>query len=270
MNIVVSALNIYPIKSCGGMSVKEAVVVERGFQYDRRWMVTDRNGMFLTQRNHPKLSLAVTRMKDGHFAISAPDHEEVQIPLEPRDGEKIPVEVWGSRVDALRGSREADEWFSSLLGLPCLLVFMPSTAIRPVSHSSAMKTDHIAFSDAFPFLLISEASLEDLNGRLEQPVPMNRFRPNIVIRGCGPYEEDTWHELQIGSLPFLAAKPCDRCTTTTVDQATGVKGVEPLRTLANYRNRNGDVLFGQNLIHKFHGVLRIGDILTPLPQENHA
>ncbi len=270
MSIVVSELNIYPIKSCGGVSVREAVVVERGFQYDRRWMITDRNGMFLTQRNHPKLSLAATEMEGDHFVLSARNQEEMRIPLELPEGENISVEVWGSRVEGLRGIREADEWFSALLGLPCLLVYMPASAIRPVSHTSAKKTDHIAFSDAFPFLLISEASLEDLNSRLDKPVPMNRFRPNIVVRGCRPYEEDTWNELQIGTLPFLPAKPCDRCTTTTVDQATGIKGVEPLRTLATYRNRNGDVLFGQNLIHKSQGILRVGDTLTPFQREDHA
>ncbi|MEX2116626.1 MAG: MOSC N-terminal beta barrel domain-containing protein [Bacteroidota bacterium] len=269
MSIVVSELNIYPIKSCGGIAVREAVVVERGFEYDRRWMVTDRNGMFLTQRNHPKLALAATELSGGRVVLSAPNLDQVQIPLELSEGESIPVEVWKSRVNALRGPREADEWFSTLLGLPCLLVHMPSNALRPVSHASASKTDHIAFSDAFPVLLISEASLDDLNGRLAQPVPMNRFRPNIVVRGCGPYEEDTWKDLRIGSIQFLGPKPCDRCSTTTVDQSTGIRGAEPLRTLATYRNRNGDILFGQNLIHKAHGILRVGDILTPLLQEKY-
>lgn len=270
MNITVSELNIYPIKSCGGISVREAAVVERGFQYDRRWMVTDRNGMFLTQRNHPKLALAVTSLNGNHILITSSNLDQVRIPLELPEGETIPVEVWGSQVNALRGPKEADGWFSVLLGHPCLLVHMPSTAIRTVSHSSALKSDHIAFPDAFPFMLLSEASLDDLNGRLAEPVPMNRFRPNIVVRGCAPYEEDTWRDLRIGSLPFLGAKPCARCTTTTVDQATAVKGVEPLQTLASYRNRNGDVLFGQNLLHRAKGVLRIGDILTPLQWEGHA
>jgi uncharacterized protein YcbX len=269
MSIVVSELNLYPIKSCGGMPVSEAVVVERGFQYDRRWMVTDRAGMFLTQRNRPKLALAATTLSGRHISISAPNLGQTRIPLELSEGETIQVEVWGSRVDALRGPREADEWFSTLLGHPCLLVHMPSGAMRPIRHSSALETDHIAFSDAFPLLLISEASLEDLNGRLADPVPMNRFRPNIVVSGCSPYEEDTWGDMLIGSLRFLGAKPCDRCATTTVDQATGVKGVEPLRTLATYRNRNGEVMFGQNLIHKSRGTLRVGDLLKPLPAKDH-
>lgn len=267
MSIVVSELNIYPIKSCGGMAVTEAVVVERGFQYDRRWMVTDLNGTFLTQRNHPKLALAATRLNSTHFILSSPGMEEIRIPLELSEGEALSTEIWGSRVDALRGPREANEWFSTLLGIPCLLVHMPGASIRPVSHSSASKTDHIAFPDAFPVLVISEASLDDLNSRLAQPVPMNRFRPNIVVRGCGPYEEDAWKDLRIGALNFFGAKPCDRCVTTTVDQSTGIKGTEPLRTLSAYRSRNGGVYFGQNLIHRSRGVLRLGDVLTPLRTE---
>ena len=270
MKIVVSALNIFPIKSCGGIAVREAVVVERGFEHDRRWMVTDPNGMFLTQRNHPKLALAATTLSREHIALSAPGLDPVQIPLELAEGEAIQTVVWGSKVKALQGPREANEWFSTLLGMPCLLVHMPASSIRPVQHSSASKTDHIAFPDAFPLLVISEASLDDLNRKLAQPVPMNRFRPNIVVRGCGPYEEDTWKDIRIGSLSFLGAKPCVRCATTTVDQTTGIKGTEPLRTLATYRSRNGDVLFGQNLLHRSQGILRVGDILTPLPQESHA
>lgn len=268
MSIVVTGLSIYPIKSCGGMAVKEVGVVERGFQYDRRWMLTDRNGIFLTQRNHPKLALAATKLSGEHIALSAPGLDPVQIPLELAEGEPIQTEVWGSKVKALQASREAHEWFSTLLGVPSLLVHMPASSLRPVQHSSALKTDHIAFSDAFPVLIISEASLEDLNSRLVQPVPMNRFRPNIVVRGCGPYEEDTWKDLRIGALSFLGAKPCDRCATTTVDQSTGIKGTEPLRTLAGYRSRDGGVYFGQNLIHRSQGILRLGDVLTPIRSEN--
>lgn len=260
--IIVTELNFFPIKSCGGISLREAELVERGFRHDRRWMVTDSSGMFLTQRNHPKLALARPVIQGDEILLSAPGLPGIRIPLELHDGPTIPVQVWGSRVDAFHGIREADEWFGTLLGSECRLVFMPDTARRPITHSSAAQGEHVAFVDAFPILLISEASLADLNGRLASPVPMNRFRPNIVVRGATAFEEDTWRDIRIGNVPFLVAKPCDRCATTTVDQATGVKGTEPLKTLAAYRTRDGGVYFGQNVIHKARGTVRLGDTLT--------
>ena len=257
----VSELFIYPIKSCAGIPVPKASVVDRGFRLDRRWMVTDTDGKFLTQRSHPRLALAKLGLESDRLSVTADVMEKVLTPAEIFEGDSVEVEVWKSRVRALRGTREIEEWFSTLLDQPCLVVHMPDSSIRPIRPDYAKRGEHIAFSDAFPFLLISQASLDDLNRRLVVPLPMNRFRPNIVVGNCGAYAEDNWKEIRIGSIPLTVAKPCARCATTTVDQETGSKSAEPLRTLATYRNVNGDVMFGQNLIHRASGVLHVGDPL---------
>lgn len=257
----VTELFIYPIKSCGGIAVPEAAIVDRGFRFDRRWMITDTNGTFLTQRSHPRLALARVSLVEDRISITSNGLNSAHIPVEIREGKSVEVEVWQNRVRALRGNPEVEEWFSTLLGQPCWVVHMPQESIRPVRPDYATHGEHIAFSDAFPFLLLSRASLDDLNLRLPNPIPMNRFRPNIILGGCGPYAEDTWKEIRIGSVPFTVAKPCARCVTTTVDQATGKKSDEPLRTLATYRNVDGEVMFGQNLLHRSPGTIRAGDMV---------
>jgi uncharacterized protein YcbX len=177
--------------------------------------------------------------------------------------EKRNVKVWSSSVKGDFYPREVDEWFSSALGVSCRLVSMPETTRRKVNPFYAVRKfkDTVSFADGYPFLLIGEGSLADLNSKLEDPVPMNRFRPNFVVTGSGPFEEDTWKRIRIGSTEFHVVKPSARCVITTVDQATGLKnGTEPLKTLSSYRNRNGNVLFGQNLIAETAGAtVRVGD-----------
>lgn len=254
----VSGLFIYPVKSCGGISVSEASIEERGFRHDRRWMVTDDQGRFLTQREHPRLALARTAITDGVLEIHAKGMPTVGMPVEPSDGEEMAVEVWGQFVRALRGPGPVDAWFEQLLGVPCRIVHMPERSERVMKPKDAPEGRRIAFPDAFPFLLLSEASLEDLNGRTDQTYPMNRFRPNIVVAGCGPFAEDRWKEITIGGVPFDVVRPCERCATITVDQATGIRSTEPLRTLAAYRSEGARVFFGQNILHRAQGVLRVG------------
>lgn len=254
----ISGLFIYPIKSCGGISLAEAEIVERGFRYDRRWMVTDAQGRFLTQREHPRLALARTAIADGVLEVRAEGMPVVRMPVEPSGGGDMAVEVWGQFVRARRGPAEAEQWFEQLLGIPCRIVHMPEQSERVMKPNDAPEGQRIAFPDAFPFLLLSEASLEDLNRRTDQPYPMNRFRPNMVVSGCGPYDEDRWAEITIGGVPFSVVRPCDRCTTVTVDQATGIRGKEPLHTLTNYRREGTKVFFGQNVLHRGRGVLHVG------------
>ena len=184
------------------------------------------------------------------------------MPLDPRTGELAPVAVWEGDVTAEFYPQEIHNWFTDALGVECKLVTMPATTQRIVSQDHAIRpTDAVSFADAYPFLLIGEGSLEDLNGRLVSPVPMTRFRPNFVVKGSGPFEEDTWKRIRIGSTEFHVVKPCARCVMTTVDQVRGEKdGKEPLATLSQYRNRDGKVLFGQNLIaESVGGVVRVGD-----------
>ena len=184
------------------------------------------------------------------------------MPLEPGTGEIAPVGVWEGDVDAEFYPQEIHNWFTDALGVECKLVSMPPTTNRIVSRDHAIReTDVVSFADAYPFLLIGEGSLDDLNTRLESPVPMNRFRPNFVVKGSEAFEEDTWKRVRIGSTEFHVVKPCARCVMTTVDQTRGEKtGKEPLKTLSEYRNRDGKVLFGQNLIaESAGGKLSVGD-----------
>jgi uncharacterized protein YcbX len=185
----------------------------------------------------------------------------LELPLEPGPSVSLPVMIWDDRCTGTWAGERAARWFSDVLGTDCSLVHIAEGAARTVDPDYAPPGHRVGFADAFPFLLISEASLADLNGRLETPVPMNRFRPNLVITGVEPFAEDHMGTFAIGAMRFTPVKPCDRCVITTTDQTTGERGVEPLRTLATYRRRNGQVLFGQNVIHSGTGRLHVGDAL---------
>jgi hypothetical protein len=171
------------------------------------------------------------------------------------------VQVWRDVCDAVPLGEEVNRWFSDFLELSCQLVYMDESTFRPVNPSYATNNEQVSFADGFPFLLISEASLQDLNQRLDEPVPMNRFRPNLVVSGCEAFAEDDWREIHIGSISFRVVKPCSRCSITTVEQTTGIRGKEPLLTLAQYRRRSGEIFFGQNLISGELGTLQIGDVV---------
>lgn len=262
----VSQLIIYPIKSCRGISVSEAVVERRGFRRDRRWMIVDADLRFMTQRERPNLALIHVRINGEELEISAPNSTPITLPLELPGPGILEATVWDDTVRAIPGGSKAHAWFSNVLQVDCQPVYMPDDSTRLVDSTLAADSEFVSFADGFPFLLISEASLEDLNKRLTTPVPMNRFRPNLVIGGCTPFEEDTWKSFRVGETVFHIAKPCSRCVTTTVDQATGIMGKEPLATLARYRNKDGQVLFGQNLIHKGRGRIRVGDAVEAVSE----
>jgi uncharacterized protein YcbX len=261
--IHVSGLYVYPIKSCGGFAVGEWGAGATGFRHDRRWMLVDEDGVFLSQRRLPRMALVRTSIKDDRLAATAPGMPPLELPLHP-DGPRTLASVWGDTVEVTRMGADADGWFSEFLGVACRLVHMPHDSVRLVDPQFARAGDRTGLSDGFPFLLISEASLDDLNTRLETPLPMDRFRPNLVVGGCEPYAEDGWRRLRIGEVEFRVVKPCSRCVITTTDQETAETGKEPLRTLAKYRRVGGKVLFGQNLIPDNRGTLRIGDPLEVL------
>lgn len=257
----ISEINIYPIKSLKGIALQEAVVEDRGLRFDRRWMLVDRDGMFFTQRDFPVMATIVTAVGDSGLRVSKGGHD-LRIPLEPDNGEPLTVTVWDSRVSALAYSGEVSDWFSEAIGTDCKLVLMPADSRREVDAEYAVQRgdDIVSFADGYPFLLIGEGSLADLNSRMEMPLPMNRFRPNLVAAGSDPFAEDTWKKIRIGETTFHVVKPCDRCVTTTVDQARGEKdGKEPLKTLAAFRKQDGKVMFGQNLIAEKAGdIIRVG------------
>lgn len=261
-----SQLYVYPIKSCGGIALDSAAVSATGLRYDRRWMLVDEAGGFLSQRKLPRMALISVRFGPEHLIVGAPGMPDLEVPLHPETGDLVDVCVWG---DAGRGAPvgdEADRWFGEFLGFPYRLIYKPYDDVRLVDSLYAEDGDQVGFADGFSFLLISEASLDDLNGRLEEPVPMNRFRPNLVVRGCEPYAEDRWSLILIGTVPFRVAEPCPRCAITTVDQKTGARGKEPLRTLATYRRSGEEVLFGRNLIHASLGTVRVGDPVEVTPR----
>ncbi len=259
--MVLSEINIYPIKSTKGISLQTAFVERRGIQFDRRWMVVNEAGVFLSQRNFPKLALVSTQVDSGCLRVSAPGMRTIELPLTPNNSDSFSVQVWDDAARAVSAGDESKKWFSDFLGIACRVVFMPEESLRPVDPDYAREGDIVSFADAFPLLLISQPSLDDLNSRLVVPVPMNRFRPNIVVSGCGAYDEDKWKIIRVGGTFFHVKKPCSRCVTTTIDQTTGVQGKEPLATLSKYRNIDGEVFFGQNIIPEGLGVLHIGDLV---------
>jgi hypothetical protein len=260
-----SEINIYPIKSLGGISLKSATVEERGLQFDRRWLLVDGKNNFITQRNFPKMATVNVEVLKNGLRVSENGNETI-VPFESNTNETASVKIWSSRCRAKVYEKETNDWFSNVLQTDCRLVVMPEKTRRKVNYFYAVhKEDTVSFADAYPFLLIGENSLEDLNSRLESLVPMNRFRPNFVVSGADAFAEDSWKQIKIGSVIFHIVKPCARCVVTTIDQASGEKqSLEPLKTLASYRipkrSIKKKILFGQNLIAENVGdVVKIGD-----------
>ncbi len=274
---ILSALYLYPIKSLGAIAVTEAVLEDRGFRHDRRFMLVEfdgksESGKFMTQRDTPQMALidvAIdhdtlrvwhrSRPTDGLVLplTVAPEASGATLPLTNRDSVDQPAQPVSDR---------ADRWFSTALGRPCRLVFMPDTTHRTVDPAYARHHDSVSFADGYPYLLIGQASVDDLNQRLPEPIDLLRFRPNIVVSGSTPYDEDAWSHFQIDGLNLYGVKPCARCVMTTIDPATGRPGKEPLRTLATYRRWEHKILFGQNVLVDpgTTGVLRVGQPLTVL------
>lgn len=290
----ISEINIYPIKSLKGIALNEAVVEKRGLQFDRRWMLTDPEGVFITQRQVPKMATIKVALENGQLKVESERAGLLPIPFEPDKGHRQNVVVWQSKVEGLVYNGEVSEWFSDALGRKCQLVLMPEATERHVNKEFDSGNDIVSFADGYPLLLIGEASLEELNDRLEENagkdvrvpsdageppavrrLPMNRFRPNVVVRGSGPFEEDNWARIRIGETIFRVPKPCGRCPIPTIDQATGeFAGKEPSRTLATFRKAHqvhpdkyeafgqppNAVLFGENLIPENPGgTIAIGD-----------
>lgn len=264
-----TTLYLHPVKSLRGCAVASAEVDGLGLVGDRRFLVVDVTGKFLTQRTHPRMALIVTALDATHLTLSSSMSDSVRI---PRAGDPAAplrtVSVWKSEnLLAEDCGADAADFLSMFLGESCRLVRIGPRFHRPVLKAAALPGDTVMFADACPFLVISEASLAELNDRLlargEEPLPMDRFRPNLVVAGCAPFAEDTWPRFRLGEITFRAAGPSVRCIMTTTDQMTGERGKEPLRTLATYRRAPHDptgVIFGQNLINETKaGTLRVGD-----------
>jgi uncharacterized protein YcbX len=266
----VAGLWAYPVKSLGGVALGAARVGPLGIARDRRWMLVDPDGVALTQRQHPRMALLRVALlgaaddEDAPITVTAPGGATRDVTPPPAGAPRRRVQVFDDAVDAATHPAAVDAWFAAQLGIPCHLVYLPDDAERPVDPRYAGPGDRTAFTDGYPVLVASQASLDHLNARLaargEPPVGVERFRPSVLVAGAAPYAEDGWRTVRAGAVELRLVKPCARCVVTTVDPARGVAdGREPLRTLAEYRRAGDKVLFAQNAVVRAPGTLRVGD-----------
>ncbi len=270
MKLSVKSLHRYPIKSCRGVELDRAELDPYGFVGDRRYMVVDADDHLVTARVHPQMVLIRVNWAPSGVTVSGPGMEMATF----ERSDNMPtrrVRVWNDWCESLDMGDAPSEWFSTFLGMRVRLVFAGSQFHRPIDRAYNPGDRHVHFGDAYPLLVISTASLNDLNSRLDTALPMTRFRPNIVVEGCSPYEEDRWKTIRIGSVIVRMTKPCYRCVLTTVDPETAERGKEPLRTLSHYRRgKDGDVYFGQNVIHETLGVIHTGDPIEIMELEGQG
>ncbi|MGB3297641.1 MAG: MOSC N-terminal beta barrel domain-containing protein [Phormidesmis sp.] len=280
--LFLSELYIYPVKSAAGIAVQQAQLTARGLQYDRRWMVVDSKGKFMTQRRFPRMALIGVSVDDEArcLRLSAPGMPKLSVRVDFSMGldlgvrdepfNRVDVEVWGDRTTAIAVGPESQQWVTQFIGAECQLVYMPDSCNRPTAHGQLGHDNLVSFADGYPYLLISETSLAGLNQRLiaqaKEPVTMQRFRPNFVIAGVStPHEEDTWQQVQIGAAVFDLPKLCDRCSIPNVNPQTGDRSKEPTKTLSTYRYWDKGIWFGQNCAQPSNHqltqsiTLRVGD-----------
>ncbi|MEX8547219.1 MAG: MOSC domain-containing protein [Mucilaginibacter sp.] len=257
----ISGLFVYPIKSLGGIAVSSAQVTSRGLKHDRRWMLVDEHNRFLSQREVPQMALLYVEItNNGLLVMHRQQPEEfINIPFLFEANETALCTIWDDTCLAEFVDTEIDQWFTEILQVKCRLVYMPEAARRQVDQRYA-RADHItSFADAFPVLIVGQASLDELNGRLKEAVPMDRFRPNIVFTGGEAFLEDQMQHFSIKNINFFGVKPCARCPVITIDQEHATTGKEPLKTLSGYRKKNNKVYFGQNLIYEGQGIISVDD-----------
>ena len=255
-----SEIWIYPIKGLGGIRVQEAKVMEKGLEFDRRMMLVDGSNQFLTQRDDKRFPLFRPRVMDGRVSVTY-DSETLFID-NGSIGEKIETMVWDDHVSVYEVNKEYSKWFSKHLGFECKLAAFPESSPRPVDPTRSINNENVSLADGYPFLILGQSSLDFLNAKLDSPLPINRFRPNLVFTGGVPHEEDSWREFTIGSNRFIGIKPCARCVVTTINQETAEKGVEPLKTFATYRKMDHEVYLGQNVVAVDYRKIREGDLIS--------
>ena len=258
--LTLSEINIYPIKSLSGISLQSAEVEERGLKYDRRWVLVDETNTFFTQRDFPEMALIKVSIENDGLRLrhKRKNIEHLLVPFNFEYSKAEEVVIWRDTVTGEFYNKQIDEWFSEIIGIKCHLVKMPESTKRLVDESYA-KNKIVSFADGYPFMIIGQSSLDDLNSRMDIPLPMDRFRTNFVFTGGKPFEEDGWKKFKIGHVNFEAVKPCARCVITTTDQETAERYKEPLLTLSKFRNFNNKVLFGMNLVCHSTGFVKVGD-----------
>jgi uncharacterized protein len=288
--LALSELYIYPIKSVAGIALSEAQMTSRGLQYDRRWMVVDVKGKFISQRRFPRMALIGVNIASQYLQITAPGMADLFVLIDDCLGmdsgvrnepfDRLTVEVWGDRLTAIALGPDSEQWFTEFMGIDCQLVYMPDRSNRPTAHGKLGPDKLVSFADAYPYLLISEASLAGLNEKLaaqRKPiVTMQRFRPNLVIKGCDqPHAEDNWQQIRVGEALFDLPKLCDRCSIPNVNPMTGERGQEPTKTLSTYRYWEKGIWFGQNAVQpnmpfEGFGTLQLGDRVEVIRARNSA
>ena len=259
--MLLSEIWIYPVKSLGGVRLPVAEVQQQGLKNDRRWLVVDENGVFLTQRTNKQMAMIDVMLHHhgvGLFDRFEPANQTI-VPFTAISNEPLKVKIWKDEVLAFSVSDEADDWLSARLDRKVRIVEMRENTMRRMNPEDSENGELLSFADDFPFHLTSEASLADLNNKLQNPVEMKRFRPNFVISGTSPFEEDLWNYIKIGTLTFRVESPCERCVMTTIDTISGSKTSEPLKTLSKYRKVGNKILFGQNVIGLESGMIKEGD-----------
>jgi len=255
--ITLSELAIYPIKSTAQISLSSSQMGPFGLEMDRRWMLIDEKGFMLTQRKHPRMCLIESHLNNTQLTVSATGMQSLHI-MPPHSDNTIKATVWEDTCTSYDAGNTAAEWFTTFLKTPARLVYFPANEVRQVDLDYAQKGDITAFSDGFPYLLISQASLDDLNSRLNSAVEMKRFRPNIVVKGSKPFAEDNWKQIRIGDIVFNLVKACSRCIIPSINPDTAEKTADVLKALAAYRMRENKIYFGQNLIAEGTGKLEVG------------
>lgn len=260
-NYKLSQINIFPIKSLPGISLRESNVEERGLKYDRRWMLVNEKNMFITQRSFPQLTLINLELNDNELILNHRVKKlgELKISLNHLPNKKINVTVWKDICSAIQYKKEINDWFSEAISFKCKLIFMPNSTKRKTSIKYYKESRNVSFADGYPFLIIGEESLNFLNTKLKSPILMNRFRPNFVFTGGKEHDEDKWSDIRIGELNFSTVKPCARCIITTINTENGKRNEEPLATLSTYRRINNKAMFGQNIVGHSNGIVKIGD-----------
>jgi uncharacterized protein len=259
--LTISELYIYPIKSLAGI-VKETVeITNTGFKHDRRWMLVDENNMFLSQRTHPQMALLQPIETEAGIVVAHKKNplKSIKIPFYNEGKATIMVSIWDDICEAIEVSAICSQWFSDMLQINCKLVYMPNETKRLVDKRYATNNEVTSFSDGYPILMIAQASLDNLNTKLIDAIPMNRFRANIVFTGGHAHIEDEMELFSINGLDFLGVKPCSRCVITTINQQNSEKGKEPLKTLATYRTKNNKIYFGQNVLQQQNGFISLGN-----------
>jgi uncharacterized protein len=267
-DLTLTEIWIYPVKGLGGIRLSSARVFEKGLLHDRRWMLIDDEGIFMTQRAYPQMALFKLSFNNKSDAIiitkkDATSNQSISFNTDTSlSGTTFRTKIWDDEVDVQEVDPKLNEWFSFHFNMNTRLVRFPENNPRPVDSKYKVNNEHVSLADAYPFLIIGQSTLDLLNTKLKHPIPMDRFRPNFVFTGAEPHAEDTWRDFTIGKNRFVGVKLCARCAVPTVNQETAEKGVEPSATLATYRKWDNKIWFGQNVVALDYGHVSDGDKIT--------